>query len=79
MNTNTEFIKILTALSPKEFIGLAQFFNVKILTEQVDPETKAAIPRNAEEILLDILGQYDTLGRSRRRELVRTLRRMHRE
>lgn len=79
MNTNKEFAKILTTISPKEFIGLAQFFNVKILTEQVDPETKAAIPRNAEDILLDILERYDSLGRSKRRELVRTLRRMHRE
>lgn len=79
MNTNTEFANIVVSCTPTEFVGLAKFLGVKILTEDVDPETKTAIPRPAEDIMIDILENYEKLGRSRRRELVRAMRRMHRE
>lgn len=79
MNTNTEFANIVVSCTPTEFVGLAKFLGVKILTEDVDPETKTAIPRPAEDIMMDILENYEKLGRSRRRELVRAMRRMHRE
>lgn len=78
MNTNTEFANIVVSCTPTEFVGLAKFLGVKILTENVDPETKTAIPRPAEEIMMDILDTYEKLGRSRRRELVRAMRRMYR-
>ena len=52
---------------------------VKILTEDIDPETKTAIPRPAQDIVMDILDTYEKLGRSKRRALVRAMRRMHRE
>lgn len=79
MNTNTEFANIVVSCTPTEFVGLAKFLGVKILTEDVDPETKTAIPRPAEDIMMDILENYEKLGRSRRRELVRAMQRMHRE
>lgn len=79
MNTNTEFANIVVSCTPTEFVGLAKFLGVKILTEDVDPETKTAIPRPAEDIMIDILDIYEKLGRSRRRELVCAMRRMHRE
>lgn len=79
MNTNTEFANIVVSCTPTEFVGLAKFLGVKILTEDVDSETKTAIPRPAEDIMMDILDNYEKLGRSRRRELVRAMRRMHRE
>ena len=79
MNTNTEFINIVVSCTPTEFVGLAKFLGIKILTENIDPETKTAIPRPAEDIVMDILDIYEKLGRSRRRELVRAMRRMHRE
>lgn len=75
MNTNQQFIDILISLKPEEFIGLAQFLHIKVLTEEVDPETKTAIPRKSEDILMDLLDRYDHMGRRNRRELVRTLRR----
>ena len=79
MNTNIEFVNIVVSCTPTEFIGLAKFLGVKILTENIDPETKTAIPRPAQDIVMDILDIYEKLGRSRRRELVRAMRRMHRE
>lgn len=79
MNTNTEFANIVVSCTPTEFIGLAKFLGVKILTEDIDPETKTAIPRPAQDIVMDILDTYEKLGRSGRRALVRAMRRMYRE
>ena len=55
------FYKIVK-LRPESFLGLAKFFNIKILTEKVDKETKKAIPRSAEEITVDIKDK-DTYGK----------------
>ena len=79
MNTNTEFANIVVSCTPTEFIGLAKFSGVKILTEDIDHETKTAIPRPAQDIVMDILDTYEKLGRSRRRALVRAMQHMHRE
>ena len=73
MNTNENFAKLLTQLKPEEFIGLAKYFDVKILTTEVDPETKKAIARPAEDVLLDILTSYDMLNRGDKRKLVKQL------
>lgn len=73
MNTNENFAKLLTQLKPEEFIGLAKYFDVKILTTEVDPETKKAIARPAEDVLLDILTSYDMFNRGDKRKLVKQL------
>lgn len=73
MNTNESFAQLLTQLTPEEFIGLAKYFDIKILTTEVDPETKKAIARPAEDVLLDILTTYDTLNRGDKRKLVKQL------
>lgn len=73
MNMNESFAQLLTQLTPEEFVGLAKYFDIKILTTEVDPETKKAIARPAEDVLLDILTSYDRLNRSDRRKLVKQL------
>ena len=73
MNTNESFAQLLTQLTPEEFVGLAKYFDIKILTTEVDPETKKAIARPAEDVLLDILTSYDQLNRSDKRKLVKQL------
>lgn len=73
MNMNESFAQLLTQLTPEEFIGLAKYFDIKILTTEVDPETKKAIARPAEDVLLDILTTYDMLNRGDKRKLVKQL------
>ena len=73
MNMNESFAQLLTQLTPEEFIGLAKYFDIKILTTEVDPETKKAIARPAEDVLLDILTSYDRLNRGDKRKLVKQL------
>ena len=73
MNTNESFAQLLIQLTPEEFVGLAKYFDIKILTTELDPETKKAIARPAEDVLLDILTSYDRLNRSDRRKLVKQL------
>lgn len=73
MNANESFAQLLTQLTPEEFIGLAKYFDIKILTTEVDPETKKAIARPAEDVLLDILTTYDMLNRGDKRKLVKQL------
>ena len=73
MNMNESFAQLLTQLTPEEFVGLAKYFDIKILTTEVDPETKKAIARPAEDVLLDILTSYDQLNRSDKRKLVKQL------
>ena len=73
MNTNESFAQLLTQVTPEEFVGLAKYFDIKILTTEVDPQTKKAIARPAEDVLLDILTSYDRLNRSDKRKLVKQL------
>ena len=73
MNMNESFAQLLTQLTPEEFVGLAKYFDIKILTTELDPETKKEIARPAEDVLLDILTSYDRLNRSDRRKLVKQL------
>ena len=73
MNMNESFAQLLTQLTPEEFVGLAKYFDIKILTTELDPQTKKAIARPAEDVLLDILTSYDRLNRSDRRKLVKQL------
>ena len=73
MNMNESFAQLLTQLTPEEFVGLAKYFDIKILTTEVDPETKKAIARPAEDVLLDILTSYDRLNRGDKRKFVKQL------
>lgn len=73
-DTNEQFLELLVGMRPEQVLGLAKLWDIKILTENVDPETKTAIARPAEEIVGDIVDHYAGLGRVGRRICVRQLR-----
>lgn len=73
-DTNEQFLDLLVGMRPEQVLGLAKLWDIKILTENVDPETKTAIARPAEEIVSDIVDHYTGLGRVGRRICVRQLR-----
>lgn len=61
------FLKALTGLNPLEFIGVARVMGVKVM---VDKDT----PRQAEDILADMMIKFPQLSRTARRNLMRILR-----
>lgn len=73
-DTNEQFLELLVGMRPEHVLGLAKLWDIKILTESIDPETKKAIARPAEEIVSDIVDHYAGLGRVGRRMCVRQLR-----
>lgn len=70
-----EFALALTKLTPKQFAGLAQFLGVHLLTDKIDPNTHKAAPREASDILSDVLDSFATLNHRDRRDLVKLLQR----
>ena len=68
-----EFLTALTKLKADELCALSQFLNVRLLTDEVDPETKKAIPREGTDIIDDIIVHYCALDRSDRRWLLKYL------
>ena len=69
-----EFVKEMLKLKPDELCALSKFLGVRLLTDNVDPETKKAIPREGNEIIEDCIDHFAQLGRRDRRWLVKTLR-----
>ena len=67
---NDKFADILMAATPEEIAGIAKLLGVKVLSEEVDRETKKAIPLDGAEIILNILAAYEALGRRERRSFV---------
>lgn len=68
-----EFLTVLTKLKADELCALSKFLNVRLLTDEVDPETKKAIPREATDIIDDIIVHYCSMGRTDRRWLLKYL------
>lgn len=73
--TGEEFLKLLLKLQPDEFCALAKFLGVRLLTDDVDPETKKAIARDAYDIIDDCIDHYALLDRTDRRFVLKYLRR----
>lgn len=67
---NDKFADILMAATPEEITGIAKLLEVKVLREEVDKETKKAIPLDGAEIILNILAAYEALERRERRAFV---------
>lgn len=68
-----DFLLALTKLKADELCALAKFLSVRLLTDRVDPETKSAIPREATDIIDDIIVHYCSMSRVDRRWLLRYL------
>lgn len=73
-NQTSEFIDIMTKMTPEQFFGLCKFFGLKVLTENVDPETKKAIPKPAEQLMLECAEVFESCNRFQRRNIMKQLK-----
>ncbi len=71
----SRWIDAISCLEPEDFLGLAMWLDVKILTDSCDPTTKKAIPRDPTDIALDCLEKIEAMPRNERRALFKELRR----
>lgn len=60
-----ELLKLITDLSPEEFVGLARLLNVKL--SKVDKEIGAYAVRDAEDILNDCLAAFNRMKHKERK------------
>lgn len=74
-----EFVKLMMKLKGDELCALSKFLGVRLLTNDVDPETKKAIPREGADILEDCIDHFAQLERRERRWLIRYLRKATRK
>lgn len=72
--TGYEFLELMTKLQPDELCALSKILGVRLLTDEVDPETKKAIPRDAIDIIDDCIDHYALLSRADRRFLLKHLK-----
>lgn len=72
--TGYEFLKLMIQLQPDELCALSKILGVRLLTNEVDPETKKAIPRDAADIIDDCIDHYALLSRMDRRFLLKHLK-----
>lgn len=63
-----ELLKMITDLSPEEFIGLARLLKVKLST--VDKETGEYAVRDAEDILNDCLAAFNRMKHKERKAYI---------
>lgn len=69
-----EFVKLMMGLEADELCALSKFLGVRLLTDEVDPETKKAIPRDGANIIEDCIDHFAQLGRNERRWLIKYLK-----
>ena len=63
-----ELLKLITGLTPEEFIGLTRLLNVKLST--VEKETGAYSVREAEDILNDCLAAFNRMKHKERKAYI---------
>ena len=63
------FLRGVSKLTPVEFCGLAKFLGVALTTPTEDPEQKE-IPREASDILNEMVQKFCALGRQGRRQIM---------
>ena len=69
-----EFVKLMMKLDADELCALSKILGVRLLTDEVDPETKKAVPRDGADILEDCIDHFAALGRTDRRWLIKYLK-----
>lgn len=73
-----EFAKLLCDLEAIEFIGVAKVLCVE-LYEKAPTDTEDAskrTPRDAEEVLIDMITRFADLNKAKQRELLKILRKL---
>ena len=63
-----ELLKLITDLTPEEFIGLAQLLKVKL--SNINKETGEYVVRDAEEILNDCLAAFNRMKHKERKAYI---------
>lgn len=69
-----DFIIYLSKLKGDELCALSRFLSVRLLTNDVDPETKTAIPRSGADIVDDLILRYGEMSHADRRWLLKYLK-----
>lgn len=75
ISNGKEFVTLMMKLRPDEFCALCKVLDVRLLTDEVDPETKKAVPRESDQIIDDCITHFVTLNHRDRRFLVQSMRR----
>ena len=80
MNTNEKLMHLIGDMEPIEFAGLANLLGVKLVKpldksdQSMEKKSKEEIkpePRDFLDVLNDVMAKFSTLGRARKRELLR--------
>ena len=69
-----EFVKLMLDLEADELCALSKILGVRLLTDEINPETKKAIPRDGVEILEDCIDHFAQRARPERRWLIKYLK-----
>ena len=70
-----KFLELIVKLSPEQFTALAKILDVRVLTDEIDPETKKAVPRDAYDIIDDCIDHFALLNRADKRFILNYLKR----
>lgn len=69
-----EFVELMLKLDAAELCALCKVLDVRLLTDEVDPETKKAIPRDGIELIENCIDHFAQMNRVDRRWLLKYLR-----
>jgi len=65
----------VTKMEPLEFAGLAKLLGVAIVEDNLDKEAeKKVVPRSFTDVLSDVMAKFSKLGRSRKREILKLVK-----
>ena len=70
--TNQKFMELLIGLEAVEFLGLCKFLGVKLMEDSKSP-------RDFADLLSDLMEKFQNLNRTRQRELLQILKKVHKE
>ena len=68
--TNQNFMELLIGLEAVEFLGLCKFLGVKLMEDSKSP-------RDFADLLSDLMEKFQNLNRTRQRELLQILKKVH--
>ena len=81
MNTNMQLVKLISGMEPVDFVGLARLLGVRLLQpiNEAGIESTSTAPDRMEprpflDVLEDVVKKFDSLNRSKKRELLRLVK-----
>ena len=73
MTTTQKLLTMIPKMEPVEFIGLARLLKVRLYKDEKDEEGHF-VNRPFSEVLEDVMTQFDKLDRTKKREILRLLK-----